>query len=64
MPGAVLLHDEGEVLGVVVRVVGKDVEHHSQVKLVQLILGDGDLPAGGEEILVAICLLSTFENKY
>lgn len=28
MPGTVLLHDEGEVLGVVVRVVGKDIEDH------------------------------------
>ena len=28
VPGTVLLHDEGEVLGMVVRVVGKDIEDH------------------------------------
>ena len=56
MPGTILLHDEGEILGVVIRIVGQDVEHHPEEELVQFILGDGELPAGGEEILVAICL--------
>ena len=55
VPGTVLLHDEGEVLGVVVRVVGEDVEHHSQIKFVQFILRDGELPTGGKEIFIAIC---------
>ena len=55
-PGTILLHDKGEVLGVVICVVGEDVEHHSQIKFVQFILGDGELPAGGEEILIAVCL--------
>ena len=45
-----------EVFGVVVRVVGEDVEHHPQIQFVQFILGDGELPASREEILIAICL--------
>ena len=56
VPGTILLHDKGEVLGVVICVVGEDVEHHSQIKFVQFILGDGELPAGGKQILVAIGL--------
>ena len=48
MPGTVLLHDEGEVLGVVICIVGEDVEHHPEEELVQFILGDGELPAGGK----------------
>lgn len=56
VPGSVFLHDEGEVLGMVIRVVGENVEHHPQVELVQLVLGNGELPAGGKEILVAACL--------
>ena len=56
MPGTVLLHDKGEILGVVIRIVGQDVEHHPEEELVQFILGDGELPASGEEIFVAICL--------
>ena len=56
VPGTILLHYEGEILGVVICIVGEDVEHHPEEELVQFILGDGELPAGGEEILVAICL--------
>ena len=46
MPRAILFHDEREVLGVVIRVVGEDIEHHPQVEFVQFFLWNGKLPAG------------------
>ena len=56
MPGSVLLHDEGEILGVVVRVVGQDIENHTQEELVHLDLRDGKQPAGGKEVFVVVGL--------
>ena len=56
MPFAVLRHQEGEVLLVVVGVVGENVEHSPAEKFINLWLRNLQLTTGAEELLVTVCV--------
>lgn len=53
-PMALLVHQKREVLVVVVRVVGKDIEHHSAEDLLLVALRQSHLATDRQQLLVAV----------